>query len=295
MLIMFLTVMGVFSFMDLGVDLFPKSDAATVFVRVQLPGASPEEMSTQVVMPLEEAIASVSGIDELRAIVAEGNANIIVTFVLERDIGEATEDVREKVAGAVRQLPPNVLPPVVQKADPDSDSIITLALSGERPVREITEIADKQVRRALETVDGVASVSILGGRYRQVNVFMDLDKLSAYNLTPQDVERALRSENVEAPGGRVIRGSTEVGVRTLGRVDQIPHFNDIIIKSVGGAQHRFFPKRACNKLYAYRHAFFAERAWERNSRKPCDVYWNGVDISKIHFRWIAHFSGSKRS
>ncbi|HWR50470.1 MAG TPA: efflux RND transporter permease subunit [Bryobacteraceae bacterium] len=238
MLISFLTVMGVFSFMDLGVDLFPRSDPATVFVRVQLPGASPEEMSTQVVMPLEEAIASVSGIDELRAIVAEGNANIIVTFVLERDIGEAAEDVREKVAGAVRQLPPNVLPPVVQKADPDSDAIITLALSGERPVREITEIADKQVRRALETVDGVASVSIMGGRYRQVNVFMDLDKLSAYNLTPQDVERALRSENVEAPGGRVVRGSTEVGVRTLGRVDQIPHFNDIIIKSVGGAPVR---------------------------------------------------------
>ncbi len=238
MLIMFLTVMGVFSFMQLGVDLFPRSDPATVYVRVQLPGASPEEVTSQVVMPLEEAVASVSGIDEMRAVVSEGNANLIVTFVLERDIGDAAEDVREKVAGAMRKLPPNVLPPIVQKADPDSDPIINLALSGNRPVREITEIADKQVRRALETVDGVAAVDIRGGRYRQINVFMDLDKLSAYNLTAQDVERALRMENIEAPGGRVVRGATEVGVRTLGRVQSIDQFNDIIVKNVGGAPIR---------------------------------------------------------
>ncbi|MGC8794640.1 MAG: efflux RND transporter permease subunit, partial [Bryobacteraceae bacterium] len=191
MLILFITVLGVFSFFQLGVDLFPRSDPATVFVRVRLPGASPEEMVSQVVMPLEEAIASVSGIDEMRAMVTEGNANIIVTFVLERDIGEATEDVREKVAGAVRNLPPNVLPPVVQKADPDQDPIMTLAVSGQRGVRELTEIADKHLRRALETVDGVAAVDIAGGRYRQINVFLDLDKLAAYNLTPQEVERLL--------------------------------------------------------------------------------------------------------
>ncbi len=115
---------------------------------------------SQVVMPLEESIAAVNGIDELRAIVTEGSANIIVTFVLERDIGEATEDVREKVSGAMRQLPPNVLPPTVQKADPDSDPVITLSVSGQRGARELTEIADKQVRRALETVDGVAAVDI---------------------------------------------------------------------------------------------------------------------------------------
>ncbi len=238
MLILFMTVMGIFSFMQLGVDLFPRSDPATVFVRVQLPGASPEEVTSQVVMPLEEAIASVSGIDEMRAMVSEGSANIVVTFVLERDIGEASEDVREKVSGAMRQLPPNVLPPVVQKADPDSDAIITIAVSGDRPVRELTEIADKQIRRAMETVDGVAAVDITGGRSRQINIFLDVDKLSGYNMTAQDVERALRAENVEAPGGRIVRGATEVGVRTLGRVENIEQFNDIIIKNVNGAPIR---------------------------------------------------------
>lgn len=238
MLILFITVLGVFSFLQLGVDLFPRTDPATVFVRVRLPGASPEEMVSQVVMPLEEAISSVSGIDEMRAMVTEGSANIIVTFVLERDIGEAAEDVREKVAGAMRRLPPNVLPPIVQKADPDREPIVTLAVSGQRSPRELTEIADKQLRRALETVDGVAAVDISGGRYRQVNVFLDLDKLAAYNLTPQDVERALIAENIEAPGGRIVRGPTEVGVRTLGRVQHVSEFNDIIVKNVAGAPIR---------------------------------------------------------
>ena len=126
MLIMFLVVLGIFSFGDLGVDLFPKSDPASVYVRVQLPGASPEEMVSQVVLPLEEAIAAIAGIDEMTARVTEGNANVSVQFVLDRDISEAAEDVREKVSGAMRRLPPNVLPPSVIKADPDSDPIIKL-------------------------------------------------------------------------------------------------------------------------------------------------------------------------
>ena len=239
MLIMFLVVLGIFSFVDLGVDLFPKSDPASVFVRVQLPGASPEEMVSQVVLPLEEAVAAIAGIDEMTARVTEGNANISVQFVLDRDISEAAEDVREKVSGAMRRLPPNVLPPSVIKADPDSDPIIKLAMSGTtRPVRELTEIADKQVRRALETVDGVGSIEINGGRSRQVNVYLDLDKLNAYNLSAQDVQSAIRTENVESPGGRIVRGPTELGVRTLGRINSIAEFNNIIIKNVNGAPVR---------------------------------------------------------
>ncbi|MEX2262321.1 MAG: efflux RND transporter permease subunit [Bryobacteraceae bacterium] len=238
MLILFLVVLGASSFMSLGVDLFPRSDPATVYVRVRLPGATPEEVSTQVVMPLEEAIASVSGIDEMRAMVSEGNASIIVTFVLERDIGEAAEDVREKVSGAMRSMPPNVLPPVVQKADPEMDPVITMVVAGDRSNRELTEIADKQVRRSLQTVDGVAAVDISGGRMRQINVFLDLDKLSGYRLTAQDVERAVQTENIETPGGRIVRGLTEVGVRTLGRVEDVAQFNDIIIKNVNGSPIR---------------------------------------------------------
>ena len=235
MLILFFVVLGVFSFIDLGVDLFPRTDPATVYVRVRLPGASPEEMVSQVVLPLEETIASISGIDEMRAMVSEGNANVIVTFVLERDIGEAAEDVREKVQAAMPRLPPNVLPPSVMKADPDNEPVITLAVSGNRPVRELTEIADKQLRRALETVDGVGAVDVNGGRLRQINVYLDIDKLNAYNLSAQEVERAIRMENVEAPGGRIVRGPTELGVRTMGRLEHLSQFRDIIVKNVAGS------------------------------------------------------------
>lgn len=238
MLIMFLVVMGFFSFLQLGVDLFPKSDPATCYVRVQLPGASPEEVVSQVILPLEESIAAVSGIDELRAIVSEGQGNIIVTFVLDRDISEATEDVREKVSAAMRKLPPNVLPPTVAKADPDNDPVITLSVSGQRSVRELTEIADKQIRRVLETVDGVAAVDMSGAQMRQINIMLDLNKLSAYNLTPQDVQTALVAENIEAPGGRIVRGPTELGVRTLGRLEDVGEFGGVIIKNVNGAPIR---------------------------------------------------------
>jgi HAE1 family hydrophobic/amphiphilic exporter-1 len=238
MLIMFLVVMGVFSFVDLGVDLFPKSDPASVFVLVRLPGASPEEVVSQVVLPLEESIAAISGIEEMRSMVGEGSARIFIQFVLEREIGEAAEDVREKVAGAIRKLPPNVLPPTVAKNDPDSEPIITLAISGQRPVRELTELADKVVRRSLETVDGVGGVDLIGGRLRQVNLMLDLNKMNGYSLSAQDVQRAVLQENIEAPGGRIIRGSSELGVRTMGRVEDIKEFNDIIIKNVGGAPIR---------------------------------------------------------
>src|SRR5437867_4520686 len=238
MLIMFLVVLGVSSFSQLGVDLFPRSDPATINVRVSLPGASPEEVTSQVVMPLEEAIASISGIDEMQARVSEGTANITVTFVLERNITEASDDIREKVSGAMRNLPPNVLPPTVQKVDPDADPVITLVMSGQRPVRELTEIADKQVRRALETVDGVGGVDLNGGQNRQINIFLDLDKLSAYNLTAQNIQTAVQTENIESPGGRIVRGETEVGVRTMGRVEDTADFRDIIVKNVAGAPIR---------------------------------------------------------
>jgi HAE1 family hydrophobic/amphiphilic exporter-1 len=238
MLIMFLVVMGIFSFLGLGVDLFPKSDVPTVNVRINLPGASPEEMVSQVVLPMEESIASVAGIDEMVARVTEGSASIQINFVLDRDIAEAVNDVREKVGAAQRKLPPNTLPPVVTKSDLDADSIMRVSLSGSRPVRDLTEIADKTVRRAVETVDGVGVVDVSGGRNRQINVYLDIDKMNAYNLSAQQVQQSVMSENVEAPGGRIVKGQSEMGVRTLGRVESIKDFDRIIVKNVNGAPVR---------------------------------------------------------
>ncbi|MGH9853029.1 MAG: efflux RND transporter permease subunit, partial [Blastocatellia bacterium] len=153
-------------------------------------------------------------------------------------VEEAAQDVREKVAGAMRRLPPGVLPPVVQKADPDSEPVMSLAISSERSLRETTEIVDKQIRRVLETVDGVGEVAMSGARERQIHIYCDAEKLNAYGVTVNDVERAIREENVEAPGGRIVSDQTELGVRTMGRIDATVQFNDIIIKNVAGAPIR---------------------------------------------------------
>ncbi len=238
MMITFLVVLGVFSFRDLGVDLFPKADPATVTINVRLPGATSEEVTTQVVLPLEEAVSTISGLDELSSQATEGSARITCRFVLEREIESAAQDVREKVAGALRGLPQNILPPIIQKADPDSDPVISLVVAGAGSLRETTEIADKQIKRVLETVDGVGEVGLTGARERQIRIFADAEKLNAYGITISEVQRAIQNENVEIPGGRIIRGESEMGVRTLGRIDAINQFGDVIVANVNGTPIR---------------------------------------------------------
>jgi HAE1 family hydrophobic/amphiphilic exporter-1 len=238
MLISFLVVLGIFSFRDLGVDLFPRTDPATVTINVQLPGASAEEVSTQVILPLEEAVSSVSGLDELTSEASEGNARITCKFVLERDTEGAAQDVREKVSGAIKLLPPNILPPTIAKDDPDSDPVLSLLISGGGNLRETTEVADKQIKRALETVNGVGEVALTGGRLRQIRVFGDAEKLNAYGITIDQLESAIQNQNVEIPGGAIRRGPSIMGVRTLGRIEAADQFNDIIVANTNGTQIR---------------------------------------------------------
>jgi HAE1 family hydrophobic/amphiphilic exporter-1 len=238
MLVNFLLVLGMFSFRDLGVDLFPRADPASVTVSVALPGATPEEVNSQVVIPLEEAISSVSGMDELTTQANEGSARITCKFTLERNLDGAAQDIREKVATAMRNLPTNVLPPVITKVDPDQAPVYSLLVAGGGSLRETTEIADKQVRRALETVDGVGAVVLTGGRLRQIRIFADAEKLNAHGITISQFEQAIQNENVEVPGGTVRRGDSELGVRTLGRMETPDKFNDIIVANVNGAPIR---------------------------------------------------------
>jgi len=234
MLIAFLLTLGVFSYRGLPVDLFPKADPATVNIEVQLPGATPEEMVTGIVLPLEDAVSSVSGIDVMDVYASEGLADITCTFVLERDIDGAAQDIREKVAAALNRLPRETLPPVITKEDPQSDPIMTLLVSGPMSRRELTEIADKQVKRAIQTVDGVGSVELNGGQARQIRVLLDAQKLTSHNFTVLDVRNALQRENIEAPGGRIITGPQELGLRTLGRVTSADQFREIVVGTHGG-------------------------------------------------------------
>src|SRR4051812_6685410 len=239
MLVMSLVVLGTFSFRGLGVDLFPKADPATVSVVLSLPGASPDEMSSSVIEPMEEAISGVSGIDEIQARMAEGRGQITVRFVLERDINDAANDVREKVSSAIRNMPPELLPPVITKVDPDADPVMSLIVSSDAmSLRTLTELADKQIARAIQTVNGVGEVSVLGGRAREIHIVVDIEKLNSYGLSISQVRDALVAENVEIPGGTVEQGKGQLLLRTLGRVDAAGEFNDIVVASRNGTPIR---------------------------------------------------------
>ncbi len=239
MLVMSLVVLGIFSFRQLGVDLFPRADPATVSVVLMLPGASPDEMSTTVVEPMEQAISGVSGIDEIFSRIAEGRAQITVRFVLERDITEASNDVREKVASAIRNMPPAMLPPVINKVDPDADPVMSLIVSSEgMSLRTLTELTDKQIARVIQTVNGVGEVSLNGGRAREIHIVVDIEKLNSYGLSMAQVRDALVAENVEIPGGTVEQGKGQLLLRTLGRVDVSQDFNNIVVSTTNGTPIR---------------------------------------------------------
>ena len=239
MLVMSLVVLGTFSFRGLGVDLYPKADPATVSVVLLLPGASPDEMSTSVVEPMEEAISGVSGIDEIQARIAEGRGQITVRFVLERDLNDASNDVREKVAGAIRSMPPELLPPVITKVDPDADPVMSLIVSSDAmSLRTLTELTDKQIARVIQTVNGVGEVSLAGGRAREIHIVVDIEKLNSYGLSISEVRDALVAENVEIPGGTVEQGKGQLLLRTLGRVDAAADFNDIVVSTRNGTPIR---------------------------------------------------------
>ena len=239
MLVMSLVVLGTFSFRGLGVDLFPKADPATVSVALTLPGASPDEMSTSVVEPMEQAISGVSGIDEIQARIAEGRGQITVRFVLERDLNDASNDVREKVASAVRNMPPALLPPVITKVDPDADPVMSLIVSSDAmSLRTLTELTDKQIARVIQTVNGVGEVSLAGGRAREIHIVVDIEKLNSYGLSMTEVRDAVVAENVEIPGGTVEQGKGQLLLRTLGRVDASKDFNDIVVATRNGTPIR---------------------------------------------------------
>src|SRR5215212_5742471 len=239
MLVMSLVVLGIVSFRDLGVDLFPRADPATVSVSLSLPGASPDEISSSVVEPMEQAISGVSGIDEISARISEGKGNITVRFVLERDLNDAVNDVREKVAGAIKSVPPELLPPVITKVDPDADPVMSLMVSSDSmSLRTLTELADKQVSRSIQTVNGVGQVTIAGSRARDINNAVDIEKLNSYGLSITQVRDAVVAENVEIPGGAVEQGKGQLLLRTMGRIDVSQDFNNIVIATKNGTPIR---------------------------------------------------------
>jgi len=238
MLVLALVVVGAASYFRLGVDRFPSFDLPTVTVRTSLPGGSPEEVESEVSQKIEEVVNTVEGIQELRSVSMQGQSFVMATFNLERDIDVAAQDVRDRVATVVRNLPRDVDPPVVGKFNSDYSPIMTVALSADRPVRELTEIADKLVKPLLERSSGVGEINIQGGLGRAINVWVDADRLAAYQLPITNIRNAIVRQNADVPGGNVTQGSREQTLRTMGRVVDPKIFNDLVVASVNGAPIR---------------------------------------------------------
>ncbi len=238
MLVLALVVAGATGYMQLNVDRSPAVDLPTIFVSTALPGASPVEMESLVSQPLEQNINTVEGIDELRSISGLGRSFIIVRFNLDRDPNAAAEDVRNRVASTLGELPAEILPPQVSKFDVDSQPIVTLAMSGDRPVRELTEMAAKIVAVQIERATGVGEVEVSGGHARAINIWVDADRLAAYGLPITAVRDALVRQNANIPGGNVTGPLRERSLRTLGRVEDPRDFNELVVATVKGAPVR---------------------------------------------------------
>jgi hydrophobic/amphiphilic exporter-1 (mainly G- bacteria), HAE1 family len=228
-----LVVLGLFSYRGLGLDLFPNIDFPIVTVTTTLKGAGVEEMETGVTKTVEEAVNTIEGIDTLHSTTREGVSFVVVDFVLEKSREVAAQDVRDKVAAVMAQLPAGTDPPIIDKFDVDAAPVMSVAVSGRRSLREVTELARRQVKEVIETLPGVGQVLLLGGQERAVNIYVDPDRLTAQGISIGQVRQAIAQQNVELPGGRIDQTRRELIVRTMGRIDAVRDFDDLIIGHVG--------------------------------------------------------------
>ena len=238
MIIVAMVVAGAVSFPQLGIDRYPSLDLPTIMVRTSYIGASPEEVESEISQVLEDSVATVAGIDELRSISSEGTSLLLVTFTLNRNLDAAIQDVRDAVQGVLNRLPPEVDPPVVRKQDTESSPIMTLAVSGPRSDRELFLLADRYVKNVIESAAGVGEVVIGGSAERAVQIEVDAKRLAAYELSILEVRDAIARQNAEVPSGRVDAGARELGLRTMGRVPQARQFDDLVISTIHGVPVR---------------------------------------------------------
>ena len=224
-------VFGWVSYQRLGVREFPAVDPPIITVSTTYPGAAPEVIESQITEPLEEAINAVAGVRTLTSSSREGRSTIVVEFRLGRDMETAANDVRDKVSGAQRNLPPDADPPIVSKADADSQPVVFIAVySPERDLLELSDIAFRQLRPFLQTIDGVAEVGTWGEKRYSMRLWLDGHRLAAHGLTPVDVRNALERENVELPSGRLDGAQVELNVRLASRFSRPEEFNDLVLR-----------------------------------------------------------------
>jgi HAE1 family hydrophobic/amphiphilic exporter-1 len=234
MLVLALVVVGATAYFKLGVDRFPAVDLPTIMVRTTLPGGAPEDVESEISEPIEEAVNTVEGIAELRSISSSGSSVVVVTFNLDRDVDSAAQDVRDRVQAVMRNLPVGTDPPIIAKQDNDSTPVMSIAVSADRSVRELTEVADKLVRVQLERAAGVGEVRVVGGQERAIKIWLNADRLAAYGLPVTAVRDAIAEQNANIPAGNVTGKQEERTLRTMGRFEDAKAFNSLVVATVDG-------------------------------------------------------------
>lgn len=229
MLIAAIMVFGLVSYPRVGVDLYPEVDFPVITVTVVYPGADPETMERNVAEPIEEAINSMSGINALRSVNSEGVTQVITEFELNVVANEAVQEIRDRVSRITSQLPDGAEAPIIDKFDIGAAPIMTLALAGDLPPRELTRLADKVVKERIQPISGVGGVDIIGGRERQIQVLPDPAKLAGLSLTVEDVSNAIRAQNVEVPAGTIDGATKRLSVKTRGEVKTAQEVGDILL------------------------------------------------------------------
>ena len=232
-----IVIFGLIGYKFLGVRDYPALDPPNINVRTNYPGANAEIIETQITEPLEKAINGIAGIRNITSQSSQGSSSITVEFELGTALEEAANDVRDKVSQAIRNLPSDLdAPPVVSKADNSGDPVMIILLqSNMRNALQITEFANNNLVERLQTVSGVSAVNVWGEKKYAMRLWFDPSRLSAYSITPKDVQNALQKENVELPGGKLSGDATDLGIRTFGKMNTEDEFNKLIIKNVSGA------------------------------------------------------------
>ena len=238
MMITALVVLGLFSYFRLGVDQMPNVEFPYVVVQTTLRGAGPEEIESSITKPIEESVNTISGIVDLTSTSYEGLSMVLIKFKLEKNGDVAAQEVRDKINAVLAQLPQGTDQPVVSKFDIGAISVVNIVVSGNRDLLELTQFAKKKIKENIETVSGVGSITMVGGREREIHIVVNPLKMASLNILTKQLKDAITQQNIEIPGGKVEQPSKEFVLRTLGRIKNVRDFNSIVITNVNGTPIR---------------------------------------------------------
>src|SRR5574341_2179597 len=238
MLTLAVLTFGLVAYPRIGVDQFPEVEFPFVTVTTVLPGADPEAIERTVTKPLEEAFNTLPGLDRLRSVNVENVSQIIVRFDLERSVDVAAQDIRDRVQATLSKLPQEIQTPVVQKFDIGAIPVAVLAVSAPLPIERLTKVIEDEVKPALQQLQGVGAVELMGGRKREITVVVNPALIKGYGLTPSDVVAALRAQSIDVPGGRTLEAAVERSVKVSGEARSVEALRALVIASPAGTPIR---------------------------------------------------------